>query len=148
MTKACEETETTGDGDEDGSDEEDGTETMEIARDKRDDLFAGTPPLASLRHLLSSSMSRGSLSWDQKIAVIDVKRAFLHGIMDREVYVEIPPEDPTSEGGGRNIGRVNKSLYGTRDAAQKLGKQVCGFTHKLLFEQGRASTCIFPQGTE
>ena len=62
--------------------------------------------------------------WCQ-VGVIDVRRAFLHGSVEREVYVEIPVEDPRAPG-GRNIGRFKRGLYGTRDAPllwQKLVKQ-------------------------
>ena len=45
--------------------------------------------------------------------VLDVKRAFLHGIATRLIYVELPPEESEN---GKYVGRLNKTLYGTRDA--------------------------------
>lgn len=45
--------------------------------DKRDDLYAGTPPLSATRYLLSDSVSRGRRNrTKRKLMVVDVKRAF------------------------------------------------------------------------
>ena len=47
----------------------------------------------------------------------DISRVFLHAKAKREVFVQIPPED--LEHGEEGIcGRLNYSMYGTRDAAQ------------------------------
>ena len=67
---------------------------QEFAHDKRDDLFAGTPPLAAARYVLSDCMSRGRSSFKRAVMVLDVKKAFLHGKMERELYIELPVEDP------------------------------------------------------
>ena len=82
----------------------------------RDDLFAGTPPLAAMRYVLSETASRGErISKEQKIKIIDIKKAFLHGEMRRNVYIELPPEDEKSCD-GRYVGKLKKAMYGTRDA--------------------------------
>ena len=83
--------------------------------DKREDLYAGTPPLSATRYLLSDSVSRegsGNVSeggashhWatpvrrrsQRKLMVVDIKRAFLHGYCTRSIYVELPESE--SEGG-------------------------------------------------
>ena len=65
--------------------------------DKRDDLYAGTPPLAATRYLLSDSVSRGRRNGRGKLMVIDVKRAFLHGYCTRSIYIELPGAE--SQGG-------------------------------------------------
>ena len=53
--------------------------------DKRDDLYAGTPPLAATRYLLSDSVSRGRRNRRGKLMVVDVKRGFLHGYCTRSI---------------------------------------------------------------
>ena len=45
---------------------------------------------------------------------IDVRRAYFHARARRDVFVELPEED--AEPG--MCGKLLKSLYGTRDAAQ------------------------------
>ena len=83
--------------------------------DKREDLYAGTPPMAATRYLLSDTVSRGrgASKWKRKLMVLDVKRAFLHVIATRTLYVELP--DGESEN-GNYVGLLKRTLYGTRDA--------------------------------
>ena len=45
----------------------------------------------------------------------DVKTAFLYGDARRSLYVELPPEDPLSAS-GRYVGKLERAMYGTRDA--------------------------------
>ena len=62
-------------------------------KDKRDDLYAGTPPLSATRYLLSESVSKGKNAVPPgKLMVLDVKRAFLHGRATRSIY--ILPKNP------------------------------------------------------
>ena len=49
--------------------------------------------------------------------VLDVKRAFLYGKARRPIYLRLPPEDPQAKG-GKVLGRLLRSMYGTRDAPQ------------------------------
>ena len=65
--------------------------------DKREDLYAGTPPLSATRYLLSDIVSRGKRNGRGKLMVIDIKRAFLHGLCTRSIYIELPGAE--SEGG-------------------------------------------------
>ena len=59
--------------------------------DKREDLYAGTPPLSATRYLLSDSVSRGRRNrYHRKLMVVDVKRAFLHGLCTPSIYIELP----------------------------------------------------------
>ena len=83
--------------------------------EKREDLYAGTPPMAATRYLLSDTVSRGKGTGGRrsKLMVLDARRAFLHGIATRLIYVELPPEESEN---GKYVGRLNNTLYGTRDA--------------------------------
>ena len=65
--------------------------------DKREDFYAGTPPLAATRYLLSDSVSRGRGNMRVKLMVVDAKRAFLHGYSTRSVYIELSGSE--SQGG-------------------------------------------------
>ena len=56
----------------------------EINTHKRDDLFAGTPPLEALKSILSIAASGNK---GEVIMVNDVSRAFFHAKARREVYV-------------------------------------------------------------
>ena len=82
------------------------------------DLFAATPPLEALKLLISQMMTKGIGYFDDKEAYvmdfIDIRKAYFHAKATRDVYIELPDEDH-EEG---MCGELNKSLYGTRDAAQ------------------------------
>ena len=84
---------------------------------------SATSPLEGVKLVIS-----GAASSNQKVTVllvIDVRRAYFYAKARRRVYIELPE--------GRQCGLL-KNLYGTRDAAQKLGIELGG----LLEESGFA----------
>ena len=74
-----------------------------------------------------------------KLDFIDVRRAYFHAAARRKVYVKLPPEDHM-EG---YCGRLNKAMYGTRDAAQNWEYAYVSFMEKIGFKRGAASPCVF-----
>ena len=61
----------------------------------------------------------------------DAKRAHSHAPARRELYVELPDEDPGKAQG--LLGKLNLSLYGTRDTAANWQKCVAGHLVGLGF---------------
>ena len=111
--------------------------------EKRLDLFAATPPLEALKILISLWMTQG-IGWgtekgEMVTDFIDVRRAYFHARARRDVFVELPDED--SEPG--MCGKLIKSLYGTRDAAQNWEEEYIGFMNDIGFDSGKASPCLF-----
>jgi hypothetical protein len=113
--------------------------------DKREDLYAGTPPLTATRYLLSDIVSRGRNNQKGKLMVVDVKRAFLHGVCTRSIYVELPGAESQ---GGKYVGKLVRSLYGTRDAPlawltvvksdmKEMGINECKVTNGVFTHPGR-----------
>ena len=89
----------------------------------RDDLFAGTPPLAAMRYLISDVASCGRKGpGNRRLMVMDVKRAFLYGNIEESIYIELPEEDPKKKQG--YVGKLIKAMYGTRAAPQVWQKVV------------------------
>ena len=88
----------------------------EIAKDKRDDLFAATPPLESLKAIISICASHQVGGSPYRVMAVDVKRAYFYAPATRPIFIHIPAEDrePGDEG---KVAQLNLSLYGTRDAA-------------------------------
>ena len=70
---------------------------------------------------------------------IDVRRAYFHARARRLVYVDLPKEDQ-EEG---MCGRLDKSMYGTRDAAQNWEVEYSDFMESIGFKRGTASACVF-----
>ena len=86
----------------------------EIDTHKRDEMFTATPPLEALKLILSMI---ASIDKKEIFMINDVTRAFSHARATRQVFVQLPDEDRTA--GEENLcGRLNYSMYGTRDAAQ------------------------------
>ena len=83
--------------------------------DKRDELFAGTPGLMAMRTVISRAMTRCENGAKRSIMLADVKTAFLYGDARRSLYVELPSEDPLPAS-GRYVGKLERAMYGTRDA--------------------------------
>ena len=78
--------------------------------ERRVDLYAQTPPPAAARFLLSTCASQGKrVPGDYRILLLDIKKAFLHGKISRNVYIELLAKDPMSKGEAlsRKTGQVN-----------------------------------------
>ena len=114
----------------------------EVAYEKRDDLFAATPPLESLKAVLSICASRQSRRHPHRIMSIDVKRAYFYAPATRPLYIEIPPEDKQPGDVGM-VAKLNLSLYGTRDAAMNWSATFTAVLTKLGFTKGKCSPCNF-----
>ena len=103
------------------------------------DLYAATPPLEALKILISSAAS--DTTRETHLMLSDVKRAYFHAPATRELYVELPVEDPGHAQG--LVGKLNLSLYGTRDAAANWQRCVTEHLCGLGFQQGRSNPCVF-----
>ena len=117
----------------------------EFATDKRDDLFAATPPLESLRMILSvcaSNQISKNRSENFIIMSNDVSRAYFYAPTTRSIYISIPKEDwePGDEG---KVAKLNLSLYGTRDAAKNWAEKFTSVLVRMRFVRGMASPCNF-----
>ena len=84
--------------------------------EKRDDLYAPTPPLSAARYLLSRCASHGTQGPARnRILLMYIKKTFPYGYISRNVYIELPQEDPMSSS-GKYVGKRIKTMDGTRDA--------------------------------
>ena len=107
-------------------------------------LFAATPPLEAVRLLISdaATVSKARPRGDRVIMVSDVARAFFEAPMKRTVCVELPPEARV-DSAGDDVGLLQKSLYGTRDAAANFQAEVRAFMLASGFAQSAYSPSIF-----
>ena len=65
----------------------------EIEMDDRPDLFAATPPLESLRYILSLCASTQGTRKPHRVLSVDVKRAYFYAPARRSIFIELPAED-------------------------------------------------------
>ncbi|CAK0831695.1 unnamed protein product [Prorocentrum cordatum] len=82
-----------------------------VKGDKREDVFAGAPPLSAMRYLLSRAASKGQA---RSIATYDVSVAFFHAKMTEELIVR-PPAIMRKP---KKLWRLLKTVYGTQVAAK------------------------------
>ena len=59
----------------------------------------------------------------------------------REIYTELPAEDPLAE--GKYVGRLKKALYGTREAPQVRQKELGSTMKDLGFKDSRLHPGVF-----
>ena len=90
---------------------------QEVRQSNVEAIFAATPPLESVRMLLSMQRSGFEVDHEgrvRKVMFIDIRRAHWAARIFREVYVALPTEAGLPEG---MCGLLQKAMYGCRDAA-------------------------------
>ncbi len=117
----------------------------ELNLSKQEGLFAATPPLESLRMILSICASNQyNMNPEDNFIVMsnDIKRAYFYAPVSRPMFIIIPDED-WEEGDECNVGQLNLSLYGTRDAAVNWTNTFTKHLVDIGFVVGSASPCNF-----
>ena len=109
---------------------------QEIRRDPHAEYFAATPPLESLRFLLSLQR-RGGFATKMKVSFIDIKRTHWTAKVQRLIYVRLPPEE--AQPGKR--ARLNKSMYGCKDRAQNWELEITSFSWTMVLGKALKQSC-------
>ena len=98
--------------------------------------------MEALRIICSEAATIGRQ--EKVVMVNDVRRAFFYAKALRPVWVELPQEDYTDKDAKEdNVGLLEMSLYGTRDAARNWSNTVEEHLKRIGFEQGKASGNIY-----
>jgi hypothetical protein len=115
-------------------------------------LFAATPPLESVRILLSiftsevydTNGAEKPTEGPQRIGakLIDISRAHFYAPAQREIFIRLPAEDPRY-GEPDLCGQLLQSLYGTRDASSNWEREYSRALTSSGFVKGIASPCHF-----
>ena len=107
--------------------------------------FRSTPDshLEALR-LLISEAATDDFERNKVISIIDVARAFFEAPVQRDVCIELPEEDLTSDDIKQDlVGKLNMSLYGTRDAAANWQHTVAKAMEQMGFIRGSYDACTY-----
>ena len=72
-------------------------------------LYAATPPIEPMRYIISKAATGDANVKKLQLMTNDVRRAYFHAAIEREVYVEMPSEDKV-EGEGDVVGRLKMCL--------------------------------------
>ena len=114
-------------------------------------IFAPTPPLESLRivlsHVVTNIPGEPQKDWDpnsdnrQQILLVDISRYFNAKTSDDDpVYVDLPPELNAPPG---TCALLKRHMYGTRRAADGWQSEYSSSLREMGFAQGEASACVF-----
>ena len=116
---------------------------QELNRSKMPELCAATPPLEFIKFLISLCATSQWTSRPARLMVCDVKKAYFDAAATRRVFVALPAED-VLPGEAHMCGLLQRSLYGTRDAAQNWTQTYTRVLCDALgFEKGSSSPCSF-----
>lgn len=99
------------------------------------ETFSPTTRYDSIRILLSVAASKGL-----EIEQFDVKTAFLYGELLEEIYME-PPEG--IENDASQVCKLNKSLYGLKQASRCWNKKFTSFLTTYGFKPCPSDNCVF-----
>ena len=114
---------------------------QEFNTGKNDELYASTPPLEALRFVVSSAATWTPCGKQRHVMVNDVRRAYFYAPTHRDIYIELPAED--REGSKDQLGKLNLSLYGTRDAASNWQEHLSSHLEKIGFVRGIGHPSVF-----
>ena len=108
------------------------------------ELFSAMPPWEMVKALFSLLVTDG-VSRDGselEMAVFDISRAHLMPKADRLLYIEIPKEDLLPSDGDV-VGRLNRNMYGCRDASNGWMRDWQVTTSEANYVIGKASPALF-----
>ena len=71
----------------------------------------------------------------------DVRRAYFYARATRDIYIEIPPEDPDAS--PQVLGKLKLCLYGTRDAPKGWQEELSAHLVKIGFKRGVGHPSVF-----
>ena len=100
-----------------------------------EDTFSPVVRIATVRLVLSVAVSRG---WC--LRQLDVQNAFLHGVLEEEVYMKQPPgfeKDP------RMVCKLDKAIYGLKQAPRAWYSRLSSKLLDLGFVTSKSDTSLF-----
>lgn len=102
-----------------------------------EDTFSLVVKATTIHLVLSVAVSRG---WT--LRQLDVQNAFLHGILNEEVYMDQPP-GYTSQLHPNYVCKLDKAIYGLKQAPRAWHDRLCAKLVALGFVPSKADTSLF-----
>lgn len=105
---------------------------------KNVDLYAPVAKLSTFRTLLAVASQRGYY-----IEQADVKSAYLYGVLNDEVYMELPDGIDFGFNARNTVIKLKKALYGLRQAPKVWNEHLHLFLSELNFQRCLGDPCLY-----
>jgi hypothetical protein len=80
------------------------------------------------------------LIWDMTSTVVDIETAFLHGRLDKEIYMDVPMA--LSIGSNKKL-LLRKTIYGLVQRARKFYEKLIDILKVIGFEESKSDHCLW-----
>ncbi len=100
-----------------------------------EDTFSPVVKVATIRTILSIAISRG---WN--LNQLDAQNAFLHGVLDEDVYMKQSPGYQQKDG---YLCKLDKALYGLKQAPRAWYSRLSTKLLELGFKSSKSDTSLF-----
>lgn len=98
------------------------------------ETFAPVAKMSTIRVMLSIAVSNNLI-----IHQMDVKTAFLNGKLEEEIFMKLPKD----ENGNMNVCRLNKSIYGLKQAGRSWNQYFNKIILKFDFKRLNSDSCMY-----
>lgn len=102
------------------------------------DTFSPVIKPSTIRVILSLAVTKG---WNMR--QVDIQNAFLHGILEEEVYMRQPPGFQDPDKPQNYICKLKKALYGLKQAPKAWHSRLTGKLMELGFKASVADSSLF-----
>ncbi|UYV75574.1 hypothetical protein LAZ67_13000650, partial [Cordylochernes scorpioides] len=106
-----------------------------------EETFAPIVKHSTIRDFLAASVYKG-----MQVIHLDVKTAFLHGDLDKELYMELPEGLHTKQ--TNKVCKLKKAIYGLKQAGRSWNTKIASTLIKNNFKQSIVDPCLFTKNEE
>ena len=101
------------------------------------ETFAPVAKMNTVRVLLSVAVNQGWFLFQ-----MDVKNAFLHGELEEEVYMQLPPGHPQASQNGL-VCKLHKAIYGLKQSPRAWYAKLSSVLEEVGFSRSNADSSLF-----